>query len=378
MNKKKIIFGAIILVIVTAFSTLAGLYALLGMDQLKISNTLRFFYAMRFIESQYVNDVNDTNLINGAISGMMKSLDDPHSVYLDDVMYQELMKHTKGSFGGIGIVMGSKDNQITVVSPIEGTPGAEAGIKTGDIIVKIDGEDTKAMTLEDAAAKIRGDIGTKVVLTIRRVNENDRDYELTRANIEVNTVASTVMDNNIGYIRIANFSEHTGKELEKAYHELEGKGIKGIVLDLRNNPGGLLTASVEAANLFVPKGKVVSTIKRDGSREEYTSSLESLKYPVAVLVNGGSASASEILAGAIQDTQSGTLVGTKTYGKGSVQVVMPLYSGDALKLTIAKYYTPNDRCIDGIGIEPDVNVEPAGSTDNQLAKAIEVVKQKIK
>ena len=186
-----------------------------------------------------------------------------------------------------------------------------------------------------------------------------------------------MLENNIGYIRIATFSEHTGKDLERAYKELEEKGMKAIVLDLRNNPGGLLTSSVEVGNLFVPKGKIVSIIKRDGSKEEYESQLPEVKYPLAVLINGGSASASEIVAGAVQDTKAGVLVGTKSYGKGSVQVVVPMYSGDALKLTVAKYYTPNERCIDGIGIVPDVEVELQGNTDNQLMKAVDILKQKL-
>lgn len=378
MSKKKLVLGAVCLVLLTVISTLTGVYYVLGMDQVKVSNALRFFYALRFIEGQFVESVNDGQLIDGAISGMMGSLEDPHSVYLDAPMYKELMSHTEGAFGGIGVVMGMKDKEITVVSPIEGTPGANAGIQTGDRIVKIDGEDTKDMPLDQAAAKIRGEIGTKVVLTIRRGGEEDQAYELTRSNIEIKTVGSEVLENEIGYLRISTFSEHTGKDLEKAYHELEAQGVKAFVLDLRNNPGGLLTSSVEVGNFFVPKGNIVSIVKRDGSKESYDSKLEQPKYPLAVLINGGSASAAEIVAGAVQDTQAGTLVGTKSYGKGSVQVVVPMYNGDALKLTIAKYYTPSGRCIDGVGIEPDAVVELDGKADNQLAKALEIVKEKIK
>lgn len=377
MSKKKIVLGAVLLVLLTVGATTAGLYYLLGFDQFKAVSTMRFFHALQFVEGQYVNAADETQLIDGAIAGMMGALGDPHSVYLDPNMYKELMSHTEGAFGGIGVVMGMKDKMITVVSPIEGTPGAIAGIKTGDKIIKIDGEETLGIPLDQAAAKIRGEIGTKVVLTIQREGEEDKEYEIKRSNIEIKTVSSELLEGGIGYIRISTFSEHTAKDVEKAYQELEAQGMKGIVLDLRNNPGGLLDASVDIGNLFVPKGTIVSTVKRDGTRQVYTSQLEAVKYPLAVLINGGSASASEIVAGAVQDTEAGTIVGTKSYGKGSVQVVMPMYGGDALKLTIAKYYTPKDRSIDGTGIEPDVVIEPNGKTDNQLAKAIVIVKEKL-
>lgn len=378
MSKKKLILGSIFLVLLTMFATLSGVYYVLGLNQFKVSNTVRFLHALRFIDSQFVNEVSENKLITGAISGMMASLEDPHSIYLDPQMYKELMSHTEGSFGGVGIVMGVKDKVLTVVAPIEGTPSFTAGIKSGDKIVKINGEDTKDLAVDQAANKIRGEIGTEITLTIQREGEEEKDYALTRSNIEIKTVASKMLDGGVGYIRISTFSEHTGKDVEKAYKELEEQGMKAIVLDLRDNPGGLLNTSVEVANYFIPKGTVVSTIKRDGTREVLSATkLDAVKYPAAVLVNGGSASASEIVSGAIQDTQSGTIVGTKSYGKGSVQIVMPMYGGDALKLTIAKYYTPNDRSIDGIGIEPDVVVEPNGTTDNQLEKAIEIVKGKL-
>jgi len=235
------------------------------------------------------------------------------------------------------------------------------------------------MPIDQVANKIRGDAGTQVVLTIHRQGVEDKDYEITRSNIETKSVGHEMMDNGIGYIRIASFGERTGQEFKTAYADLESKGMKGMVLDLRNNPGGLLTASVDIANMLVPKGKIVSIDKRDGSEEVHNSTLEQVKYPLVVLINGGSASASEIVAGAIQDTQAGTLVGTKSYGKGSVQVVMPMYGGTALKLTIAKYYTPSGRSIDGIGIDPDVPVELDlnGGVDNQLAKALTVLQEKM-
>ena len=318
-------------------------------------------------------------LMTGAVKGMVASLGDPHSVYMDQKMFKEFMIETEGSFGGVGIVVGVKDKMLTVVSPIEGTPGDKAGIKSGDRIIKIDGQDTKDMTLDEAVSKIRGPEGSQVTLLISRGSEAPKDYTLTRSNIQIKTVSGKMLPNNIGYIRVSMFNENTANDFNRKYQELEKEGMKGLVLDLRDNPGGLLAESVKVANKLVPKGPIVSVVTKDGTRETHTSNLEAVKYPLAVLVNGGSASASEIVAGAVQDTGSGTLVGTKTYGKGSVQTLMKL-GEDAVKLTIAKYLTPADRSINGIGIEPDVKVEAGGrdsSVDVQLDKAVEVIKSKI-
>ena len=228
---------------------------------------------------------------------------------------------------------------------------------------------------------IRGEIGTDVTLKIRRAGEEDRDYVVRRATIQVHTVAGQMLPDTdgIGYIRIASFSEHTADEFKDAYHALENEGVKGMIIDLRENPGGLVTSCVAIANMVVPKGPVVSVVQKDGRREEYESELSEEKYPLVVLIDGNSASASEILAGALQDTGAATIVGQTSYGKGSVQVILPLYDDDALKLTIAKYYTPSGRSIDGTGIEPDVRVEPQadGAQDVQLLKAIDVMKGKL-
>lgn len=378
MNKKKIIFGSVSLIVATMLATTAGLYYLLGLQEVKPFNFMRLVYALRVIDSHYVNEVDTEKLINGAVSGMVSSLDDPHSVYLDKEMYKSLMQHTEGSFGGIGIVLGMKDKELTVIAPIDGTPGAKSGIQSGDKIIKIDDKTTVDMTIEEAARSIRGEAGTKVTLVIRR-NEAEQTYEITRSNIQTQTVAGKMLDDKIGYIQIASFSEHTGADLAKIYAELEQQGMQGVILDLRNNPGGVLQASVEVANFFIPKGVVVSTVDRSGHKEVLEATrLDAVKYPAVVLINEGSASASEIVAGAIKDTGSGSLVGTKSYGKGSVQAVLPMYENDALKMTIAKYYTPGGICIDGVGIEPDYNVELNQSgTDNQLEKAVDVLKEKL-
>lgn len=383
LSRRKIIFGAIALVVATVLLMSGLLVYLLQSTLGDAAGAIRLFKALHIIKSRYVEDVPVDTLMTGAVKGMVNSLGDPHSIYMDPKMYKEFMIETEGSFGGVGIVLGAKDKVLTVISPIEGTPGEKAGIKSGDEIVKIDGQDTKGLALDEAVSKIRGPEGTKVTLTIRRGQET-KDYVLTRSNIQIKTVSGKMLPDNVGYIRISMFNENTGSDLAKKYQELEKEGMKAIVLDLRDNPGGLLDESVKVANKFVPKGPVVSVITRDGRRDTSTSNLEAVKYPCAVLINGGSASASEIVAGAVQDTGAGTLVGTKSYGKGSVQTLMRLDKDDAIKLTIAKYYTPKDRSINGIGIEPDVKVElpehvqPGQEVkDVQLDKAVEIVKSKI-
>ena len=381
MKKKTVFLLVVATAVVTLNATIFAFYALMGFNAQKTKDILRFFGALRFIETQYVRDVDYTKLIDGAISGMVKTLDDPHSIYLDPKMYELMRSHTEGSFGGVGIVMGFKDNKITVISVMEGTPSEAAGIKTGDEIIAVDGVPTSEIEPEEVVLHIRGEIGSEVTLRVRRAGEEDKDYVVRRATIQVHTVAGQMLPDTdgIGYIRIASFSEHTADEFKDAYHALENEGVKGMIIDLRENPGGLVTSCVAIANMVVPKGPVVSVVQKDGRREEYESELSEEKYPLVVLIDGNSASASEILAGALQDTGAATIVGQTSYGKGSVQVILPLYDDDALKLTIAKYYTPSGRSIDGTGIEPDVRVEPQadGAQDVQLLKAIDVMKDKL-
>ncbi len=378
MSRRKILFGAVLLVLMTFLATSAGFLYLMNAWSSDVVSTLRVLRALQVVKSRYVEDVSVDTLMAGSIKGMVNSLNDPHSIYMDNKMFKDFMIETEGSFGGVGIVIGTKDKLLTVVAPIEGTPGEKAGIKSGDQIIKIDGQDTKDLALDEAVNKIRGPEGSKVVLTIKR-GEDTKDYTLTRSNIQIKTVAGKMMDNHIGYIRISMFNENTGDDFIHKLQELEKQGMKAIVLDLRDNPGGLLNESVEVASQLVPKGPVVSVVTRDGQRETHSSNLAVPKYPVAVLVNGGSASASEIVAGAVQDTGVGTLIGTKTYGKGSVQTVIRLDEASAVKLTIAKYLTPKDRSINGVGIEPDITIElpETKDIDVQLEKALEVLKSKL-
>ncbi|CQR70395.1 Carboxy-terminal processing protease CtpB precursor [Sporomusa ovata DSM 2662] len=378
MSRRKLIFGAVVLVLVTFLTTSAGFLYLMNAWSSDVVSTLKVLRALQVVKSRYVEAVPVETLIAGSIKGMVKSLNDPHSLYMDAKMFKEFMIETEGSFGGVGIVIGTKDKMLTVIAPIEGTPGEKSGIKSGDQIIKIDGQDTKDLALDEAVSKIRGPEGSQVVLTIMREQEV-QDYTLTRSNIQIKTVAGKMLDNNIGYIRISMFNENTGNDFVHKLQELEKQGLKAMVLDLRDNPGGLLDESVKVASQFVPKGPVVSVVTRDGKRETHSSKLEAAKYPVAILVNGGSASASEIVAGAAQDTGVGTLIGTKTYGKGSVQTIVRLDEGSAIKLTIAKYLTPSDRSINGVGIEPDIVVQLPESRDKdlQLDKALEVLKSKM-
>lgn len=378
MSRRKIIVSAILLIVFTFTVTAGGFLYLLKGNSSDVVSTLKFFRALQVVKARYVEQVDTETLVAGAVKGMVSSLGDPHSIYMDAKMYKDFMVETEGSFGGVGMVLGVKDKTLTVVSPIEGTPSDKAGIKSGDQILQIDGKDTKDMALDEAVNKIRGPEGTTVSLAVRHESEPTKEITLTRSNIQIKTVAGKMLPDKIGYIRISMFNDNTGNDFAQKYKELEAEGMKSIILDLRDNPGGLLEESVKVASKFVPKGPVVSVVTRDGHRETHSSALEAIKYPVAVLVNGGSASASEIVSGAIQDTASGTLIGTKTYGKGSVQTVLRLDSG-AIKLTIAKYLTPNDRSINGIGIEPDIKVEmdKDAKSDVQLDKAIEFVKEKM-
>lgn len=378
-GKKKYIFGGIVVAVLSSLLTVIALVLLLNLNVQKTVDLVRFFATKRFIESQYVDSVDDVKLMDGAISGMVKALGDPHSLYLDPSMYRKLQDHTSGSFGGIGVVMGFKDHKVTVMSVMDGTPGQAAGIQPEDEIVAVDGVLPRDIEPEDVAMRIRGEIGTEVVLRIRRQGEEDKDYTIQRSSIHLRTAAEEMLPEGIGYIRIASFSEKTGQEFRESYDRLEEQGMRGLIIDLRANPGGLITSCVEIANMVVPLGPIVSVVQRDGTREEHDSKLVKSKYPIVVLIDGNSASASEILAGALQDTKAATLVGTQSYGKGSVQVVIPMNEGDALKLTIAKYYTPSGRSIDGVGIEPDVKVDmdPKAQQDVQLAKAIEVMQGKL-
>lgn len=380
MNKiLKTIIAVLLIAIISSISTLGLIYYALGFNEQGFSNLMRFITAYRFVETKYVNDTDDVKLIDGAIDGMVKSLNDPHSNYLSPKMYKTLMEQTEGSFAGIGVVMGMDNEQkIHIVGIMENSPGQKAGLQEGDEILAVDGVPVTQMAFDEVAAHVRGQAGTDVVLTIMRDNTN-QDITITRDNIKLKTVGHKMLDNNIGYIQIVSFSEDTANEFNEAYNDLKNQGMKALVLDLRNNPGGLLTTCVEIAKKLVPKGEIVSIVDKQGNKETYSSSLEAPEYPLVVLINKNSASASEILSGAIQDTKAGTIIGNTSYGKGSVQTILPMFEDDAVKLTIAKYYTPSGRSIDGTGITPDIeiNLDENATSDTQLDKALEILKAQL-
>ena len=362
MTRRKLILGAILLVVATFAATAGGALYLFSRMTPDTAGAMKLMRAAEIVRSRYIEEVPAETLMNGAIRGMVNSLNDPYSIYMDAKMYKEFRLETEGSFSGVGIVISVKEKQLTVVAPIEGTPGEKAGIRSGDQIVKIDGQDTKDLALDEAVGKIRGKEGTEVVLTLRR-GEALQEYKLTRANIQIKTVAGKMLPDQIAYIRLSMFNEQTAGDFSKQYEALETQGMRALILDLRDNPGGLLDSSVRISGKLVPKGPVVSVVTRDGQTETHTSALPAVKYPLVVLVNGGSASASEIVAGAVQDTGAGTLIGTKTFGKGSVQSILRLSSDTAIKLTIARYATPKMRFINGIGITPDIVVEMPEAKD---------------
>lgn len=378
MSKKKIFLIIFLTSIVTFLSTLTLIgFAVAKMD-VKLDDAARFMGTYKMIKSRYVTEPDGTKLFDGAISGMVRSLGDPHSIYLEPRMYNELLNQTAGSFGGIGVYMGFKDKKVTVVSVMDDTPAKAAGVMANDEILAVDDVPITEIEPEEVVMKIRGEVGTTVKLKLKSKEGKEREVSIVRDNIKVKSVQGKMLEDSVAYIRISNFGEHTGEEFEETYKKMEEEGMKKLVLDLRQNPGGLIHTCVQVANYLVPKGTIVTVEGRNGKFEEYDSNLEEVKYPLVALVDSNSASASEILAGALKDTNSGTLVGTKTFGKGSVQVVLPIMHDDAVKLTIAKYYTPSGVCIDGVGIEPDVEIgfKEGDTEDVQLKKAVEILRDK--
>jgi len=324
-------------------------------EQLKI-----FGNVLDLVERNYVEEVQPKKLIYGAIQGMLTSLD-PHSSFMRPEDYKELQVETKGSFTGIGIEISLRDGMLTVISPIEGTPAYKAGLKAKDKILKIEGKPTKNMTLIQAVKLLRGPKGSKVTISIFRKGWTQlKDVTLTRDVIPIKSVHSRILEKGYGYVRISDFQDKTSSDLENALEKLEkGKGLKGLVFDLRNNPGGLLDQAVKVADEFLEKGLIVYTdgrIKEQRMRFVAHPNKHHHDYPMVVLVNGGSASASEIVAGALQDQKRALIVGTQTFGKGSVQTIIPLEDGSAVRLTTARYYTPSGRSIQAEGISPDIVV----------------------
>ena len=344
----------------------ASAKAPLPLDELRT-----FAEVMDRIKAAYVEPVDDKTLLENAIKGMLSNLD-PHSAYLGPEDFAELQESTSGEFGGLGIEVGTEDGNIKIVSPIDDTPASKAGIQAGDFIVKINGQPTRGLTMTEAVDKMRGKVGQKITLTLVRNGGTPFDVTLTRANIQVKRVKSQQLEDGYGYIRITQFQVKTGEEVASALSKLRrengNKKLKGIILDLRNNPGGVLQSAVEVVDHFITKGLIVYTKGRIANSElrfSATGKDLSENVPLVVLINGGSASASEIVAGALQDQKRGVVMGTTSFGKGSVQTVLPLNNDRALKITTALYFTPNGRSIQAQGIVPDIEVSRAKITREQ-------------
>lgn len=323
-----------------------------------------FGEVMERAKANYVEEVSDKQLIEAAINGMLTSLD-PHSSYLDEKDFKYMNEQTSGKFGGLGIEITMEQGVVKIVSPIDDTPAFKAGLKPGDYITHIDGETIIGMSLNEAVDKMRGKPGTKVKLTIRRINEKPFDVTLKREEIKTQSVKTDIKDDDVFYIRIGSFSEDVDTDIKKAFEKAQKnrkEPLKGIVLDVRNNPGGLLDQAVAVSSLFLDQGEVVSTRARNEEDTlRYSAKGKDITngMPIVVIINNGSASASEIVAGALQDHKRAVIIGEKSFGKGSVQTVVPLGDYGAMRLTTAKYYTPSGRSIQATGIEPDIVVHPA-------------------
>lgn len=393
----KMIMLIIIVIITTSLITAFATYQYLRNNILAIKKgdntslegleyTLSQFRAE--LENKYIGEINDEELIDGALKGYVNALGDPYTTYYTKEEMKEIMEETNGNFVGIGIYMTEniKDNVIMIIKPIENSPAEKAGILPGDIITKVNDVEYTGDKLEEASNKIRGEEGTKVKLEIYR-NGETKEFEITRKKVVISHITTKVLEDNIGYIAILDFDGNCANEFKTKYKELEKKGITKLIIDIRNNGGGIVDESLEIANTMVEKGSTLLITKDKKNNEDITKATENpiINMPVVVLTNEYSASASEILAGALKDNNKATLVGTKTYGKGIIQELNKLSDGSGLKVTVSEYYTPNHTAINKIGITPDVEVELSAEAkkqlnledkdDNQLQKAIEILKK---
>ena len=377
-SKRKIILLVILILTISfsLFSTQKKYVADLQAASSKVYKELKLFTdVLMLIQQHYVEEVDPQELIYGALKGVTKTLD-PYSQFMEPDLYKEMKIETSGEFSGLGIRIAIKKGYLTVITPLPGTPAYKIGILPGDRIIEIEGEDTKDITLLEAVKKLRGRKGTNVTIGVLREGEKDLiDYTITRDIIKIISVTYKMLEGNIGYVRLNEFSEKTAQDLEKALKSLEKDNMQSLVLDLRNNPGGLLGIAVEVCKKFIADRKLIVYVEgRDkrGVKKFFADKLKSNpEWPLIVLVNEGSASASEIVAGAVQDHKRGVILGTQTFGKGSVQTVIPLSDGSGLRLTTAKYFTPNDRSIHEKGISPDIVVEISKELKEKLMKVLE-------
>lgn len=406
MSKRKAIIIMVILVLITNLLTFSftNLMTLRFNDKVVVpkaeydrladvfKNYSKIMSVKDYIDDSYLREVDEGALLDGQLKGMVQALDDPYSVYMTQDEFTSFTQQTAGIYGGIGVIVTpGEDNFITVVSPIEDTPGEKAGIKTGDKIIKVNGIEFFAENMDEAVKVMKGKPKTDVTLTINRKDKEDKnqviEMEITREEIRLVTVKSDIIEGNIGYIKLTSFDEITYEDFKTHLTSLEKSNVKGLIIDLRNNPGGLLNICAEIADELLGEGDIVYTQTKKGEKDYLRSDKNQTTLPLVLLVNEGSASASEILAGAIKDHKRGQIIGTTTFGKGVVQRIRDLNDGSGLKLTVSEYFTPNGINIHGIGIVPDIvlelneGVEAIGvdylKEDNQLQKALEVIKGKI-
>lgn len=408
VSKKKYILTIAIVVLVTIFLTITmGNIMSIQMGQKVVLSSstyeemknmyekyLKQEAIMQMAKENFLYDADEETMMEGALSGTLKALGDPYTQYMNKEEFAALMQDTEGSYEGIGVyITPSEDNKIMVVAPIEDTPAEKSGLKTGDKIIRINGTDYTADKIDDAIKVMKGEPGTAVTLTVQRTDNDGKsdvsDIVVNREKIRIKTIKPAILGNDIGYIRITTFDLQTSEDFNKAYNELKKEGIKGLIIDLRFNPGGIIDETVAISDKFLPEGVITYTKTKSGETEYYKSDENYDDLPIVLLVNGGSASASEIMAGALKDTQRATLVGTKTFGKGIVQRVQRFGTdGEGIKMTISEYFTPNGVNIHSVGIEPDVEIELSEDAtgygyefydeDNQLQKAVEIINELIK
>lgn len=405
-KKTFIVVGLIIFFILSNFMFfyIGNLFAFNGLSLISVSEDVAkdiseikdvkkyelLFQVRDALLTKYDGELDDNSLLEAAIKGMTQSVNDPYTVFMNASEYKAFEDQIEGHFVGIGAQLGIKDNKITVVSPIEGSPAEKAGLKAGDVILKVDGNEITEPNLDKTIATIRGEKGEEVTLSVLREGSEYLDISIVRDEIKVISVKGEIIDGNIGYIQISSFDEDVAKDFKNKIVELKSQGMKGMILDLRGNPGGSLSEAVNVASQFIPKGKIVTyTIdKYDKKQEAKSVGGEAEGMPLVILIDGGSASASEVVTGALRDYEAGTIIGTTSFGKGIVQQLIEFKDGNGgLKVTTSKYYTPNGENIHKIGIKPDIEVEiPKDilekeydrSTDPQFNKGLEVIKEKIK
>ena len=372
MNTFKKVFHVILIVFPLVLSCSQQALSTTDDMQETYKNLEVFANVLSIVQLNYVDDIDTQETIEGAIKGMLTSLD-PHSSFLKPEDFTELQEETKGSFSGIGIEITVNDDMLTVVSPIEDTPAFKAGIQAGDKIIKIEGESTKEMSMVEAVKKLRGEKGTEVTISIHREGWTDlQDFTIVRDVIPIHSVRASLLEPGYGYVRITNFQRNSAQDLQSSLEGLIKEGpLQGLVLDLRNNPGGLLDSSVKIADIFLDEGIIVSTkgrLKDQNMEFSAHSSGPRYNFPIVILINGGTASASEIVAGALQDHKRALILGTQSFGKGSVQTIIPMGDGAGLRLTTARYYTPSGTSIQATGITPDVLVPKTAASEEESPK----------